>query len=434
MKRFYLENLGCSKNASDGEVVIGSLVERGYHWTQDPGSAEIIILNTCGFIEEAVRESLDRLLELADYKLEGNCKKLVMMGCVSQRYQRKLDRELPEVDLFVGTGYLREMPDVLNSSERFFFERRDTPILSGNRPELHLPVSYIKIAEGCDNRCTYCLIPSLRGTMRSRSIDDIVREAEGALRQGAKELILIAQDVSRFGRDRTESLEELLLALNAIPGKFWIRLQYVYTDILTRSFFETLASCEKVLPYLDMPIQHISDRVLKRMNRHTTRRDIERVISWARELVPDIALRSTVMVGFPGETEEDFEELMCFLDEYPFERLGAFIYSDEEGIASKKLKDKVPSEIKQERFERLMSAQIDRAEEWSANKVGEVIEVLVEEYGMDGVYARSRWDAPEVDCIVFVKDTDVPVGTFLSVLITESEGMDLNGVIYESAK
>ncbi|HHX02673.1 MAG TPA: 30S ribosomal protein S12 methylthiotransferase RimO, partial [Tissierellia bacterium] len=334
MKRFYLENLGCSKNAGDGEAAIMSLVDRGYLWTQDPSTADILILNTCGFIEAAVQESLDRLFELADYKVEGHTKKLVMMGCLSQRYQEKLESELPEVDVFVGTGYLEEMADVLESEERFHFDKKDTVILSGKRPLLHLPSAYLKIAEGCDNRCTYCLIPSLRGAMRSRRVEDVVEEARSVLKQGAKELILIAQDVSRYGQDQGETLEELLIALNDLPGKFWIRLQYVYSDILTRSFFETMARCEKVVPYLDMPIQHVSDRVLRRMNRRTTKAQIEQVIDWAREIVPNMALRTTVMVGFPGETKEEFEELMTFLEDNPFERLGAFVYSDEEGAPS----------------------------------------------------------------------------------------------------
>lgn len=270
--------------------------------------------------------------------------------------------------------------------------------------------------------------------MRSRRVDDITEEARKALLQGAKELILIAQDVSRFGRDRGETLEELLRALNALPGKFWIRLQYVYSDILTRSFFETMATCEKVVPYLDMPIQHVSDKVLKRMNRTTTQNEIRQVISWARELVPNIALRTTVMVGFPGETQEDFEELMHFLEENPFERLGAFMYSDEEGAPSRRLDGKVSQSIKQQRYDELMQAQTDRAEALSDSLVGTLQEVLVEEQGIEGVYARTKWDAPEVDCVVFVKNTQVEAGTFLQVRITGSDGLDLTGVIDESSE
>jgi len=434
LKRFYLENLGCSKNAGDGEAAIMSLVDRGYLWTQDPSTADILILNTCGFIEAAVQESLDRLFELADYKVEGHTKKLVMMGCLSQRYQEKLESELPEVDVFVGTGYLEEMADVLESEERFHFDKKDTVILSGKRPLLHLPSAYLKIAEGCDNRCTYCLIPSLRGAMRSRRVEDVVEEARSVLKQGAKELILIAQDVSRYGQDQGETLEELLVALNDLPGKFWIRLQYVYSDILTRSFFETMARCEKVVPYLDMPIQHVSDRVLRRMNRRTTKAQIEQVIDWAREIVPNMALRTTVMVGFPGETKEEFEELMTFLEDNPFERLGAFVYSDEEGAPSERLDGKIPPKLKQSRFDQLMQRQTERAEELSASLVGTKQEVLVEEAGLGGVYARTMWDAPEVDCVVFIADADVPPGTFLPVLITASDGLDLLGVIDESAK
>lgn len=432
MKRFYLENLGCSKNAADGEVAIVSLIDRGYVWTKNPAQAEILILNTCGFIEAAVQESLDRLMDLASYKSQGSAKKLVLMGCLSQRYQDTLASEIPEVDVLVGTGYLKELADVLESGKRLFFDKRDTLILSGMRPKLTTPYAYIKIAEGCDNHCTYCLIPSLRGPMRSRSIEDILQEARGLLKQGASELILIAQDVSRFGTDRGENLQELLLALNGLEGNFWIRLQYVYSDILTREFFETMAQCEKVVPYLDMPIQHISDRVLRRMNRKTSKAEITKAIGWAREVLPGIALRTTVMVGFPGETEKDFQELMDFLAEHPFERLGAFMYSDEEGAPSQKLSPKISQKVKEQRFDRLMQAQMERAEALSLSRVGSLQTVLVDEIDEGVMIGRTQWDAPDVDCLVFIDGETAAPGDFLPVRITRADSLDLIGELHES--
>lgn len=428
-KNIYIETLGCSKNQVDSDRVERFLQAQGFT-SVAPEQADFLILNTCGFIQAAVEESLDRILDLADYKKDEQTK-LVMMGCLSQRYQDDLSLELPEVDLFVGTGYLEQMDEVLlNPTKRFYLDQRDAAESTHLFPLVSSPsYSYIKIAEGCDNFCTYCIIPQLRGPFRSRSIESIVREAKEVSAQGIKEIILIAQDTSRYGVDQETSLLELLTELNQVEGIEWIRLQYLYPDILDRTFFETIKQLTKVVPYFDMPIQHVSNPVLKRMNRHTTKENLIEVVSLAREILPEATLRTTVIVGFPGETEDEFQELLSFVKEHPFDKLGAFMYSDEPESASYKLSDKVDQATKQRRLDRLMAVQQAISESLLERRIGQVLEVMVDVGGKKPI-GRTRFDAPEVDGVVDIQtEKKLKKGTIVAVRITDSTEHDLIGEV-----
>ncbi|NLY72289.1 MAG: 30S ribosomal protein S12 methylthiotransferase RimO [Tissierellia bacterium] len=428
--KFYIHELGCAKNTDDVNHMTSLLIDKGYLPLEGPAGADYIIVHTCGFIEEAVKESLDAILELADYKDLG-CKSLIVSGCLSQRYQSSLERELPEVDLFLGTSYSHRIDDYINKKGAYY-DRVDFKLKSYQHREVSKNYEYLKIAEGCDNYCSYCIIPKLRGPMRSKTIEELVQEATELSKRGAKELILIAQDLSRYGQDRGQiKILELLRALNQIPGINWIRLQYVYPDILDEEFFTTMAGLDKVVAYLDMPIQHASDGVLKRMNRHTSQADLRRVIELARKIMPHIVLRSTVMVGFPGETDEDFRVLMDFIEEIKFDKLGAFKYSDEEEVASHKLDGKVSEEVKEQRYEAIMALQMGISEDKLSTLQGQVLEVMVDEVYSDSWIGRTRGDSPDVDGIVYVEGNGVKVGDILKVKIKTSSEYDLVGEPYE---
>ena len=396
-----------------------------------PDQADIILLNTCGFIQAAVEESLERILELADYK-KGRATKLVMMGCLTQRYQEELTLELPEVDLFIGTGYLEEMNEILlNPTKRVYLDQRDAPETDHVFPLISSPsYSYLKIAEGCDNFCSYCIIPKLRGPFRSRTIDSLVEQARQVAKQGIREIILIAQDTSRFGSDTSQGdLLDLLKRLQDVEGIEWIRLQYLYPDILDRHFFETVRDLPKVLPYFDMPIQHVSNSVLKRMNRHTTKENLIEVIKLAREILPEATLRTTVIVGFPGETDAEFAELMQFISDHPFDRLGAFMYSDEEESASYRLPDKIDDETKQHRLNQLMDRQMEISQERLTRRVGQMLPVMIDVGGKEPI-GRTMYDAPEVDGVVDIQTTKrLKKGQIVSVRITGSSEHDLIGEV-----
>lgn len=430
LSTIYLETLGCSKNQVDSDRIERLLQAQGFE-SVPVEQAEIILLNTCGFIQAAVEESIERILDLADYK-EHHAKKLIMMGCLTQRYKEVLEDELPEVDLFVGTGYLEDLAEIIqHPTRRVYLDQRDAPEKGIHFPLVSAPsYSYLKIAEGCDNFCSYCIIPQLRGPFRSRSIESLVREAEEVAAKGIKEIILIAQDTARFGYDTKEgNLLDLLRALHQVDGVEWIRLQYLYPDTLDRSFFEAIAQMPKVVPYFDMPIQHAANSVLKRMNRHTTKEHLIEVIEAAREVLPDAVLRTTVIVGFPGETDAEFDELLNFIQDYPFDKLGAFSYSDEEEAASYKLPGKIDEETKQRRLDRLMHKQSDISEERLSRYVGQTLDVLVDIGGKTPV-GRTKYDAPEVDGVVDVKtDRRLSKGTIVKVKITASSEHDLEGEV-----
>lgn len=430
LSTIYLETLGCSKNQVDSDRIERFLLAQGFQ-AAPLEEAQIILLNTCGFIQAAVEESIERILELADYK-DYNARQLIMMGCLTQRYQNVLETELPEVDLFIGTGYLEELSEIIrHPTRRVYLDRRDAPETGKHFPLVSAPsYSYLKIAEGCDNFCSYCIIPQLRGPFRSRTIASLVQEAKEVASQGIKEIILIAQDTARFGYDTKEGgLLDLLSALHEVEGIEWIRIQYLYPDTLDRAFFERLAQLPKVVPYFDIPIQHASNSVLKRMNRHTTKEHLIEVIKAAREVLPDAVLRTSIIVGFPGETEEEFQELMEFVRDHPFDKLGAFIYSDEEESASYKLPAKIAEDVKEDRLERLMRRQEQISQERLHRLVGQTLPVIIDVGGLQPV-GRTRYDAPEVDGVVDIT-TDKPLkkGSIVPVRITDSSEHDLEGVV-----
>ncbi len=431
--KFYIHELGCAKNTDDVNNMKSLLIDQGYLPLSGPHGADYIIVHTCGFIEAAVSEGIEAILELADYK-KTSCKSLIVSGCLSQRYQASLIKELPEVDLFLGTSYSHRI-DKYIGEKGSYFDRIDFPLASFSHKEVSKPYEYLKISEGCDNHCSYCIIPKLRGPMRSKTIEDLVKEAEELADGGVKELILIAQDLSRFGQDRGQiEILELLEALNDIEKIQWIRLQYVYPDLLDEEFFLRIAELNKVLPYLDMPIQHASDRILKMMNRHTSQADLRRVIKTARKIIPNIVLRSTVMVGFPGESQEDFQVLKDFVQEQGFDKLGAFVYSDEDEIASFRLADKIPEEVKRQRYDEIMEVQRIVSLEKMSEYVGRSLEVLVDEVYNDSWIGRTKADSPEVDGIVYVAGGGVELGEMIRVRIISNSDYDLVGEIDESSK
>ncbi|SCZ76825.1 30S ribosomal protein S12 methylthiotransferase RimO [Acidaminobacter hydrogenoformans] len=441
--RVYVETLGCAKNQVDSEIMIGLLDQQRYLLTGDPEHAEVIVVNTCGFIESAKAESVDTILEMAQYKTTGRCKMLVVTGCLAQRYAEELRLEIPEIDALVGTGSFDTLIPVIDrvlksqgtvvemaSIDKEFSEALPRIMLTPKHQ------AYLKIAEGCDNMCTYCIIPKLRGRYRSRVFEDILTEARALVADGVTELIIIAQDITRYGIDRylRYRLADLLYALNEIEGLRWIRLQYCYPDIINDELIEAIASCEKVAHYIDMPVQHIDDNILKRMNRRTSGEAIRSLIEKLRARIPDIAIRTTMIVGFPGETEAEFEALADFVKWASFDKLGVFPYSQEEDTPAALLPQQLEDELKLERRDRIMEIQMGISSELMANKVGLTLEVLIEEAVEDeDVYiGRTQYDAPEIDGVVYVNvptdaEVDLEIGTYVQVRIADAMEYDLIG-------
>ena len=430
-------SLGCSKNLVDTEVMLRTLHDAGFEITPDETEAEIIIINTCGFIESAKQESIDNILDAAKLKEWGKCTHIIATGCLAERYREEVMREMPEIDALVGVGSLDDIAEacyaVMRGEKYTSFKDKNTSKLGGERiltTDEH--TAYLKIAEGCDNKCTYCAIPMIRGRMRSRTIEDIVAEARDLEALGVKELNLIAQDTSRYGLDiyGELSLARLVREITENTTIPWIRLLYCYPDKITDELIEEFKTNPRLVKYLDIPIQHISDSVLSRMNRHGGSELIRRVVKKLRECVPGIVLRTTAMVGFPGETEEDFAELCEFVKEAKFDRFGAFTYSDEEGTQAALLDSKIDEQTKQDRYDILMQTQLTVTEELSASKVGESFTVICE--GFDTVaevyYGRSYADAPDVDGrVYFTSKKKLAAGEFVTVKITEAVDYDLVG-------
>lgn len=434
MKKYYIEELGCAKNQVDSEQMNSVLIDSGFVPVTRPENAEVIIVNTCGFLEAAVSDNIDRILELSDYKSD-NLIKLIVTGCLSERYNTLLIDELPEVDVFLGTGYSDDIVNFINDNANISkFEKKNAELGISLHKYTDKSYAYIKISEGCDNRCSYCIIPSLRGKFRSKSINDIITEAKQLSKLGIKEIILVAQDLSRYGIDNGKfDLITLLNKLGEIEGIEWIRLQYLYPDILTKELFEAIRDNKKIVKYLDIPIQHISDRILKRMNRHTTKKHIIDTISLARNIIPEVSLRTTLMVGFPGETEEDFLELLDFVSKIKFERMGSFIYSDEKDAPSYRLKDKVESIEKYSRHERLLSLQSEISREIRKKNINKVLDVIVDKNIKDGYIGRTKYDSPDVDGLVYVLGKNRKIGSIQKVRIISSNEHDLRGVEHESS-
>ncbi len=432
-------SLGCSKNLVDTEVMLYNLHSAGFEITPNEEEAEIIVVNTCGFIESAKREAIDNILDCAELKKWGKCKYIIATGCLVERYREQIFEEMPEVSALLGVGSLEDIADACSAvmrGERYSsFRDKKTSKLGGDRIITTEPhTAYLKIAEGCDNLCTYCAIPLIRGGLRSRTVEDIVAEAKDLERMGVKELNLIAQDTTRYGLDiyGEYSLARLVRALTEETNIPWIRLLYCYPDKITDELIEELKNNDRLLKYMDIPVQHISDSVLLRMNRHGDGKTIRDAIKRLRDGVPNIVLRTTAMVGFPGETDADFEELCEFVKETKFDRFGAFTFSPEEGTAAFDMKEQIDEQTKQDRYDILMQTQLTVAEEKSASKVGETITVLCD--GFDTVaeiyYGRSYADAPDVDGRVYFKSRRrISPGAFVDVKVTEALDYDLVGEV-----
>ncbi len=430
-------SLGCSKNLVDTEVMLRKLHDAGFEITPDETEAEIIIINTCGFIESAKQEAIDNILDAAKLKEWGKCKHIIATGCLVERYREEVMKELPEIDAMVGVGSLDDITDacraVLRGEKYTSFKDKNTAPLGGERiltTDEH--TAYLKIAEGCDNKCTYCAIPLIRGRLRSRTVEDIAAEARDLEALGVRELNLIAQDTSRYGLDLygEYSLVRLVRAICAETSIPWIRLLYCYPDKITDELICEMRDNPRLLKYMDIPVQHISDKILKRMNRHGGKALILDVIDRLRREIPDITLRTTAMVGFPGEDEDDFAELCEFVKEAKFDRFGAFTYSEEEGTEAIKLDGKVDEQTKQDRYDILMQTQLTVTEDKNREKTGKTYTVICE--GFDTVaeiyYGRSHADAPDVDGrVYFTSENKVKKGDFVDVEITEALDYDLVG-------
>lgn len=436
-------SLGCPKNLVDAEIMLGFLDREGYEITTDEKDADIIIVNTCSFIKEAKQESIDAILDLADRKHDGRCKLLIVTGCLPQRYQEELCRELPEVDIFIGTGDYPRIAEIIaeksGTSEQLRYIGDPNFIFDEESPRLKsTPVysAYLKIAEGCSNCCSYCVIPGLRGAYRSRPLEAVVSEARRLVDGGARELNVIAQDVTNYGKDLAEpsSLEELVRRLAEIEDLRWIRLLYAYPDGITDGLIHLIKEEPKVCKYLDIPFQHISDQVLTRMNRRTMAEEIRILLQKIRAEIPDIALRTSLIVGFPGETEEDFKQLLQFVEETQFDRLGVFCYSREEGTPAAEMPNQVSERVKRERYKKIMKAQSRLSFKRNRRLVGMLEEVIVEGYSEETellLKGRSSRQAPDIDGQVYITAGTANVGDIVPLKITDSSDYDLIGEIVE---
>lgn len=429
--------LGCDKNLVDSEIMSGLIHERGYSLVDHSEEATVIIVNTCGFIDAAKEESVNTILELAELKETAELKALIVSGCLTQRYKEELLKEMPEIDGIVGTGDFDKINDIIDEA------------LAGARPsyvgnpifnyEMKLPrrvsgpryTAHIKIAEGCDNACTFCSIPIMRGKFRSRTIESVIGEAEQLASQGVREISLIAQDSTNYGTDLYDRfmLPELMERLTQVPGIRWVRLHYAYPGFFTDELIEVIANNPKVCKYVDMPLQHSEDSILKRMRRPGRNRDARQLLAKIREKIPGVALRTSLIVGFPGETEEDFYNLKQFVEDVQFDKLGVFTYSQEQDTPAARLPDQVSEDVKEARANEIMELQRSISNKRNWNRVGEELQVLIERYdGRNDVYVgRSQYDAPEIDGEVFVSGCKAEIGEIVNVRITHSFEFDLAG-------
>ena len=434
-------SLGCDKNLVDTEMMLGMLQQKGFTFTDDEAEADVVVVNTCCFIGDAKEESINTLLEMAELRKNGSIRALLATGCLAQRYREEIQKEIPEVDAILGTMAIEEIAEAveqvlqgeghnhfreLNSAPASY---RDRVLTTGGH------FAYLKIAEGCNKRCTYCIIPKVRGDYRSIPMEELTAQAEVLAEKGVRELILVAQETTLYGVDLygKKSLPELRHRLAAISGIYWIRILYCYPEEITDELIETIATEPKVCHYLDIPIQHASDEVLKRMGRRTNQQELRQWIGRLRERIPDICLRTTLISGFPGETQEDFEELYRFVNEMEFDRLGVFPYSQEEDTKAAEMPDQVPEEVKCFRRDELMELQQAIAFEKAEQMVGRVLDVMVEgKVADEDVYVtRTYRDAPNVDGYLFLNTSaTLMTGDFVRVLVTDSNEYDLIGEIY----
>ena len=422
--KLYLESLGCDKNRVDSEKLLSELLEKyeGSEVTLEPSEADIAIVNTCSFIGPAKEESINTILDLAEYKKSGRLKKLIVAGCLVERYKDEIRKELPEIDEIASVkDYVRRLDSQMKrveSGERF--------------------TRYLKIAEGCDKYCSYCIIPRLRGHFRSIPMDMVLEEARELVEDGAKELILVAQETTLYGTDLygKKSLHLLLHALSEIQGLVWIRVLYCYPEEIELPLIEELRDNPKVCHYLDLPIQHSSDRVLKAMNRKTRREELKEKIALLRREIPDICLRTTLITGFPGETEEDFQDVLSFITEERFDRLGVFPYSQEEGTPAANMENQIPESVKNKRLSRIMELQQEIAFQKTEEQRGRILKALITGYDEEEgrVILRSYMDSPEIDSFIFVKGPERVSGEFVQVKVVDTEGYDLIGEYCESSQ
>ena len=433
-------SLGCDKNLVDSEMMIAALSRHGYEMTDNEEEAEVIVVNTCCFIHDAKEESITTLLEMGRLKETACCKALIAAGCLAQRYQKEIETEIPEVDAIVGTSSFEKIVEVVDDvvGGKKHNEMVELSYLAGQDMDRIVTTggyySYLKIAEGCDKHCSYCIIPKIRGSYRSVPMEKLISQAESLAKQGVEELMIVAQETTVYGVDLygRKMLPELLRKLCGISGLRWIRVLYCYPEEITDELIEVMATEEKICHYIDMPIQHASDRILKRMGRRTTKEEIINIVGKIRKRIPDMAIRTTLITGFPGETEEDHRELLEFVEEMEFERLGVFTYSKEEDTPAAEMPDQIPEEVKEKRQQELMECQQQIAFGHAQDMIAKKLKVLIEgELPEEGVYiGRTYQDAPNIDGYIFMPATGQYIsGEFVDVLVTDAKDYDLIGEI-----
>jgi ribosomal protein S12 methylthiotransferase len=456
----FLETLGCSRNQVDSEIMLGKLVAKGHKLTDDPSNAEVIIVNTCGFISTASDEAVDVILQMAEFKETGTCNKLIATGCLAQRYKddESLVSTLPEVDAFLGTAACEQIVDAVETNEvktlTLFPDpnSRSFQDVTEQRKLLTEHLAYIKVSEGCNRKCTYCIIPSLRGIQRSRPIEDICQEATSLVKSGVKEIILTAENTTDYGQDFKDGVgfQDVLSALSDTLTKAgadknqsnknnfqkskiniaqtWIRFLYTHPKTLSEQMIQTVKKYENICSYYDLPIQHASSDVLKKMGRPYTHSDLTELVKRIRKIDPTAALRTTLIVGFPGETEEDFQTVLTFIKEIKFDHLGVFTYSDSGDLKSHEFKDHVPAEVAEKRQDLIMAAQAEISKSINEKHVGKVLEVLIEENPEEGVFiGRTKFQAPDVDGVTFIYSDGLEIGSLVNVRITDAYEYDIAG-------
>ena len=441
-KKVGIVSLGCAKNQVDAEMLLFTLRGRGYTIVDDPAKADAVIVNTCGFIDSAKQESIDEIIELGNLKREGKIKAIIVTGCLAERYQDEITKQLYEIDAAVGIGANEQIADVVeqvlggNGTLELFPDKLDLPLEGGRVLSTPFYTAYLKIAEGCDNKCTFCAIPMIRGKFRSRKIENLIEEAKVLAADGVRELNIIAQDTTRYGEDLygKPSLDKLLTELCKIDGLHWIRVLYCYPDSITDELIDVMAREEKIVNYIDLPLQHCNSEILRKMHRRGDRASLTALLNKMREKIPNVIFRSTFITGFPGETEEQFEELAEFAKEMNFQRLGCFAYSQEEDTPAAKMPDQLDDDVKQQRADIIMEHQQQVMAEYCESLLDTDIEVLVE--GFDRLaecwYGRTYADAPEVDgCVFFTSPQKPQIGSFVTVHITDYLGCDPYGEIID---
>ncbi|MCH8887582.1 MAG: 30S ribosomal protein S12 methylthiotransferase RimO [SAR324 cluster bacterium] len=447
-KRVYMETLGCAKNRVDSEIMLAALRAEGYGFSDDPAAAEVIVVNTCAFLTAATEEGIERLLALSDFKTEGVCEKLVCAGCMSERYRETLLEEIPELDGLLGSSNFQDIPrlldDLYNGHEGPLVRLLDKPHYAHFEKLERIqttpaPYVYVKVAEGCSNMCSFCNIPSLRGYFSSRRVEDVVAEVRGHVARGVREINLISQDTSSYGIDLADgpNLETLLRAVDAVEGEFWVRIFYAYPNTFTPGALDALAGATHIVPYLDMPFQHISDSVLRDMNRRITEKKIRAKLEEMKAAIPQLALRTTFITGFPSETEADFERLLAFVREGWFDHVGVFSYSHEDNIKSARFGDPIPNKEKRRRRKALLEAQQLVTGFNNGRRIGSVLPVLVEGPSEETpllLQGRTAFQGPEVDGVTYINEGQATAGEFHWVEITEAHAYDLIGRIVPGPK